>query len=138
MLLRVITGIFAIVVFLPSAPHAGQAKPLSPAELALYQGKDREKILLEGAKKEGQVTFYTSNTWMAGYVSQEFGKKYPFVKANIYRADSKELLKRITEEAAAGRQIADVVETSPDYMAILQTDNLFQEVYLPDASRYDE
>src|SRR4249919_823390 len=132
MLLRVITGIFAIVVFLPSAPHAGQAKPLSPAELALYQGKDREKILLEGAKKEGQVTFYTSNTWMAGHVSEEFGKKYPFVKANVYRSDSKELLKRLTEEASAGRQIADVVETGPEYMALMQGTGMFQEVFLPE------
>jgi iron(III) transport system substrate-binding protein len=39
--------------------HAAQSKPLSLAELALYQGADREKILLDGAKREGQVTFYT-------------------------------------------------------------------------------
>ena len=73
--------------------YGAQSKPLSVAELAFYQGADREKILLEGAKKEGQVTFYTSNTWVAGPVSQEFGKKYPFVKANVWRSDSKALLK---------------------------------------------
>lgn len=117
---------------------AAQGKPMSLAELAFYQGKDREAIIVDGAKKEGQVTFYTSNTWMAGHVTQEFGKKYPFVKANVYRSDSKELLKRLTEEAAAGRQIADVVETSPDYMALLQQANLFQEVLLPDFNRYDD
>ena len=82
---------------------AAQSKPLSAAELAFYQGTDREKILVEGAQKEGQVTFYTSNTWVAGPVSQEFGKKYPFVKANVWRSDSKALLKRLTEEVAAGR-----------------------------------
>ncbi len=60
-----------------SASEGAQAKPLYHCELALYQGKDREKILLEGARKEGQVTFYTSNTWMADPVAQEFGKKYP-------------------------------------------------------------
>jgi hypothetical protein len=54
--------------------YGAQSKPLSVAELALYQGADREKILLEGAKKEGQVVFYTSNTWVAGPVSQEFEK----------------------------------------------------------------
>ena len=48
---------------------------MSVAGLAFYQGADREKILVEGAKKEGQVTFYTSNTWVAGPVSQEFGKE---------------------------------------------------------------
>src|SRR5436305_14834893 len=46
--------------FSVSSSDAAQSKSLSLAELALYQGADREKILLEGAKKEGQVTFYTS------------------------------------------------------------------------------
>ena len=73
-----------VIIGLPLAQsHGAQNKPASPAELALYQGKDREQILIDGAKKEGQVTFYTSNTWMAGHVTQEFGKKYPFVKANV-------------------------------------------------------
>lgn len=121
-----------------SEAQAAQAKPMSTAELALYQGKDREQVLVEGAKKEGQMVFYTSNTWMAGHVSQEFGKKYPFIKPNVYRSDSKELLKRITEESAAGRQIADVVETSPDYMALMQTVNLFQDIYLPEFKQYDD
>jgi iron(III) transport system substrate-binding protein len=118
--------------------YAAQTKTMSIADLALYQGKERDKLLLDGAKKEGQMTFYTSNTWMAGHVTQEFGKKYPFIKANVYRSDSKELLKRATEEAAAGRHIADVVETSPDYMALMNSTGLFQEVLLPELSRYDD
>lgn len=120
-----------------SSSLAGQAKSMSSAELAFYKGKDREAILLDGAKKEGQVTFYTSNTWMAGYVSQEFGKKYPFIKTNVWRSDSKELLKRLTDEAAAGRFIADVVETSPDYMALLIPTHMFQELYSPELGPYD-
>lgn len=119
------------------AAQAAQSQALSLPELALYKAKDREQILLEGAKKEGQVTFYTSNTWMAGHVSQEFGKKYPSIKTNVWRSDSKELLKRLTDEAAAGRFIADVVETSPDYMALLVAGNLFQELFSPELSAYD-
>ena len=69
---------------------------------------------------------------MAGHVSQEFGRKYPFIKTNVWRSDSKELLKRLTDEAAAGRFIADVVETSPDYMALLIAANMFQEVFSPE------
>ena len=118
--------------------YGAQGKPLSAAELALYQGADREKILLEGAKKEGQVTFYTSNTWVAGPVSQAFEKKYPFVKANVWRSDSKALLKRLTEELAAGRSIADVVETSPEYMAIMLREKMLQEHFSPELSAYDD
>lgn len=128
----------ALIMSWPISPSwAAQAKSLSLPELALYKGKDRETILLEGAKKEGQVTFYTSNTWLAGHVTQEFGRKYPFIKANVWRSDSKELLKRLTDEAAAGRYIADVVETSPDYMALLIAAKMFQEVYSPELEPYE-
>lgn len=126
-----------IIGWSSSSSLAAQAKPASIAELALYKGKDRESILLEGAKKEGHVTFYTSNTWMAGYVSQEFGRKYPFIKTDVWRSDSKELLKRLTDEAAAGRFIADVVETSPDYMALMIGNNMFQDLYSPELAPYD-
>ena len=140
MLFRTLLTFALLIGGLPTAfSLAAQAKPLSPAELALYQGKDREQILVDGARKEGQVTFYTSNTWMAGHVSQEFGKKYPFIKANVYRSDSKDLIKRLTEEAGAGRQIADVVETGPEYMALMmQSTGMFQEVILPELTRYED
>ena len=142
---RIITRLaspFALMVAILSSTiatsYGAQSKSLSVAELALYQGADREKILVEGAKKEGQVTFYTSNTWVAGPVSQEFGKKYPFVKANVWRSDSKALLKRLTEEVAAGRFIADVVETSPEYIAIMVRNNLLQEYLSPELAAYDD
>ena len=124
--------------FSVSSSDAAQSKSLSLAELALYQGADREKILLEGAKKEGQVTFYTSNTWVEGPVSKEFEKKYPFVKANVWRSDSKSLLRRLTEEVAAGRFIADVVETSPEYITILMRSNMLQEYLSPELSAYGD
>jgi iron(III) transport system substrate-binding protein len=118
--------------------HAAQSKSFSTPELALYQGTDRERLLLEGAKKEGEVTFYTSNTWVAGPVAQEFGKKYPFVKISVWRSDSKGLLKRLTEEAASNRNIADVAESSPEYMSIFQRRNMLQEHYSPELAAYDD
>ena len=62
--------------------------PMPPAQLALYQGADREKILIEGDKREGQFTLYTSHTWFKTFVG-EFEKKYPFVRASQCRNDSK-------------------------------------------------
>jgi iron(III) transport system substrate-binding protein len=131
--------LLAIMLAVPfSLSHAAQSKPLSIAELALYKGADREKLLIDGAKKEGQVVFYTSNTWVAGPVSQEFEKKYPFVKANVWRSDSKSLLKRLTEEVAAARYIADVVETSPEYMLIMLREKMLQEHLSPELSAYGD
>jgi iron(III) transport system substrate-binding protein len=127
-----------MVAFPFCSSHAAQSRSLSVAELALYKGDDREKVLVEGAKKEGQVVFYTSNTWVAGPVSQQFEKKYPFVKANVWRSDSKSLLKRLTEEVAAARYIADVVETSPEYMLIMRREKMLQEHFSPELSAYDD
>jgi iron(III) transport system substrate-binding protein len=130
--------LIASILVWPAPSHAAQSKAMSAAELALYQGADREKIILEGAKKEGQVTFYTSNTWVEGPVSKEFEKKYPFVKTNVWRSDSKSLLKRLTEEVTAGRFIADVIETSPEYIAILMKENMLQEYLSPELKVYDD
>jgi iron(III) transport system substrate-binding protein len=143
MIYRISHGVLIVLIFLclvlpVCLSHAAQAKPMSVAELALYKGTDREKILIEGAKKEGQVVFYTSNTWVAGPVSQEFEKKYPFVKANVWRSDSKALLKRLTEEVTAARYIADVIETSPEYMFILLRERMLQEHLSPELKAYDD
>ncbi len=124
--------------FLATSAQAAQTKTMPAAELAFYSGADREKILLEGAKKEGQITFYTSNTWVAGPVSKEFEKKYPFVKVNVWRSDSKALLKRLSEEVSAARFLADVVETSPEYLALMLQDNLLLEITSPELGAYDD
>jgi iron(III) transport system substrate-binding protein len=142
MALRKVDPMLILLVFLVASTvassHAAQSKPVTLAELALYQGADREKILLDGAKKEGQVTFYTSNTWVAGPVSQEFEKKYAFIKANVWRSDSKALLKRLTEEVSAGRYLADVIETSPEYMTLMLREKLLQEHFSPELGAYDD
>jgi iron(III) transport system substrate-binding protein len=130
--------ILVMVAYPFISSHAAQSKSLSVAELALHKGADRDKLLIDGAKKEGQVVFYTSNTWVAGPVSQEFEKKYPFVKANVWRSDSKSLLKRLTEEVAAARYIADVVETSPEYMLVMLREKMLQEHLSPELSAYGD
>ena len=52
----------AIIIFSATKVLAGSAA-MTSAQLALYQGADREKVLIEGAKREGQLTLYTSHTW---------------------------------------------------------------------------
>ena len=106
--------------------------PSTIAQVALYQGADREKVLVAGAKREGQVTFYNSHTWFRTFV-KDFEKKYPFIKVAEWRNDSKNLLQRVTDEAKANRSLVDVVETTPEAMGILKRDGLLQEYYSPEA-----
>lgn len=70
----------------------------------------RRAHLEEGARKEGQVVFYTSMS-LADYpkVMAAFEKAYPFIKANSHRSTPSGVFRRVDTEARAGRYAVDVV-----------------------------
>ena len=113
------------------------AAPMSPAQVALYQGADRDKILIEGAKKEGQLTLYDSHTWFRTFV-KEFEKKYPFIRVSEWRNDSKNIIRRAMEEFKSPRNLADVVETTAEGMGLMKRDGMLQEYYSPEARYYPD
>jgi iron(III) transport system substrate-binding protein len=140
-LLRVIrtAGIsltMAISTFIATNAFAASA-PMSISQLALYQGADREKVLIEGAKKEGAFTLYGSHTWYRT-VAKEFEKKFPFIKVSEFRTDGRNLIKRALEEIKAGQYIADVIATTGEQMDIMKREGVFLEHYIPDASQYPD
>jgi iron(III) transport system substrate-binding protein len=51
------------------------ARPLSLQEIATYQGADRQERLLEGAKKEGELTVYHAYRRLTA-ITSAFTKKY--------------------------------------------------------------
>lgn len=51
----------AILIFAATKAFAADA-PMSPAQIALYQGPDREKIILEGARKKKASWFSITRT----------------------------------------------------------------------------
>jgi iron(III) transport system substrate-binding protein len=124
----------ALLIFAATSTLAASA-PMSPAELALYQRADREKILIEGAKKEGQFTLYDSHTWFRT-IAREFEKKYPFIKVSEWRSDGRNPIKRALEEIRAGQYIADVIATTSEQMAIMKREGVFQEYTSVDARHY--
>jgi iron(III) transport system substrate-binding protein len=111
--------------------------PMAVAQLALYQGADREKILIEGAKKEGAFMLYGSHTWYRT-VAKEFEKKYPFLKVSEFRTDGRNLIKRTLEEIKAGQYIADVIATTGEQMDLMKREGVFQEHYVPEARHYPD
>lgn len=111
--------------------------PMTVSQLALYQGADRERILVEGAKKEGAFMLYGSHTWYRT-VAKEFEKKYPFLKVSEFRTDGRNLIKRALEEIKAGQYIADVIATTGEQMDIMRREGIFQEHYVPDAMHYPD
>ena len=128
----------AVVILLLGATDCfAAAAPASVAQLALYQGADREKILVEGAKKEAAFMLYGSHTWYRT-MAREFEKKYPFIKVTEYRTDGRTLIKRALEEIRAGQYIADVIATTGEQMDLMKREGVFLEHHVPDARSYPE
>lgn len=69
--------------------------------------------LVEAAKKEGKLVWYTStNVSESKPLLDDFEKLYPFVKGEIFRASGEKTLNRIITESRAGRWDFDVVTIS--------------------------
>jgi iron(III) transport system substrate-binding protein len=96
-----------------------------------YEGPDREKMLLQGAKKEGALMLYTSLVPEdITAISAAFEKKYG-VKLKVWRANSEKVLQRAVTEARAGRNDADVVETNGPQLESLYREKGLQPLRSP-------
>ena len=93
---------------------------------------EREKKLLEGAKKEGEMVWYTnSGIENATRYIQSFKKKYPFINANFWRSKTRQVTQRIVSEANAGKHLVDVIKPSTDLLPILLERNLIGKYDTP-------
>jgi iron(III) transport system substrate-binding protein len=101
------------------------------ADLASYTGPDREQKLLEGARREGELTIYTSaQTTDLGPVVEAFEKKYG-ITANLWRAGSEAVLNRALQEARAGRHTVDVIETNGPELESMSREQILQKASSP-------
>ncbi len=109
-----------------------RAQTMGVADIATYTGADRQAKLLEGAKKEGGFTLYSSATTedMNEHI-KAFEAKYPGVKVKFWRGDSEGILQRAVTETRGGRNEFDVIETSGGTMEAGFRENLFQVVKSP-------
>jgi iron(III) transport system substrate-binding protein len=84
----------------------------SAPELIWSQSEPTSK-LVEGAKKEGNVAWYTSmNVNESKPLVDEFEKQYSFVKVDLFRSSGEKVLNRVATETRAGRWAFDVVGIS--------------------------
>ena len=79
-------------------------------ELNRLRPVEREKKLIEGAKKEGGVLVYSSeNVTLLQRYEAAFAKRYPFVKPEYWRAGGDRVGTRVLTESRAGKLQADLV-----------------------------
>jgi len=101
------------------------------SDIATYQGADRSQKLLDGAKKEGTLTIYSSATVEdMTALTTAFTKKYG-VKTQVWRASSENIIQRAATEARGNRFDVDVFETDGVAMEAIHREKLLQEVRSP-------
>ena len=113
------------------------ARPATLADLAKYTGPDRERLLYEGAKKEGKFLWYTSLIANKEIV-KIFEAKYPGVTVETYRASGTQLASRVLAEAPPKRPLGDVIETPPPGLMVLRDSQLLAPYTSPYLSEYPE
>ena len=104
---------------------------LAQAPLATYQGADRMQKLVDAAKREGELTIYTSTPVDdMKVITDAFERKYG-VKTRTWRASSEKVLQRALAEAQARRFEADLFDTNGPELEVLAREHLLMPVSSP-------
>lgn len=118
---------FAVIVCL--AASAAHAQTI--AGVANLSGPDRTQRLIDGAKKEGTVTLYSSAVVNdSNAIIEAFEKEFG-VKVRLWRGSSEDILRRAVTEHRGGRDDVDVAETAGTEMEGLRREQLLQEMTSP-------
>jgi iron(III) transport system substrate-binding protein len=89
--------------------------------------------LIEAAKKEGKVVWYTSvDLPLAEKVAKAFETKYPGVKARVERTGAERVFTRIGQEYSSNIRAVDVVNSSDAAHLIVWKRNGWLQPYVPE------
>ena len=128
-----------LFLFASQSAWSQTAKPVAPADLASFTGADRERLLHEGAKREGKLVWYTTLAAEQNkQIANAFEKKYAGVNVEIFRTGSSALAQRLLTEAKARRHIADAVETTPPGLITFRDNQLLLPYTSPHLATFPE
>ena len=107
-------SVTALGLLIAGAFAAAPSRAASVEEIALYNKPDRQKILIEGAKKEGKISWYTSLIvdQVVRPVKEAFEKEYPFLQVEFFRGNSERLVQKMFAEYQ-GNATRSISSTAP-------------------------
>ncbi len=109
----------------------GAALPAAAQGLASYEGADRMDKIVAAAKKEGELTLYTTIAEKdLPAILKPFEQKYG-VKVNVWRAGTDKVLQRAVAEARAKRYTMDAVHFGAPEMEALAREKILEPVSSP-------
>jgi iron(III) transport system substrate-binding protein len=95
--------------------------------------------LIEGAKKEAELVYYTTMTLdQSKQTVDKFEKKYPFIRVELFRTGGGPLLNKIITEARGGRYSWDVVVGRGEMVLPLMERKLVTSYRSPESKMIDE
>src|ERR1043166_2904577 len=127
-----IAAFFAVAVLAAPVLYAASIE-----DVAMMKSADRQKLLVEGAKKEGKLMWYTTLIvdQVVRPVKEAFEKEYPFIQVEFYRGNSENLVRRMLAEYQAKRYDADLVDGTVSPTMVGRA-GFLQRFYSPNLAPY--
>ena len=122
------TAVVATVFADPLKAALPEASPITPA-------------LIEAAKKEGKLVFYTAmDLQLAEHYGKTFEQKYPGIAVRVERSGAERVFQRIGQEYSSNIHAVDVVNTADQSHCIVWKKNGWLAPYLPEevAKHFDK
>jgi len=106
-------------------------------EIALMSRADRQKVLIEGAKKEGKISWYTTLIvdQVVRPVKDAFEKEYPFLQVEFFRGNAERLVQKMLAEYQAKRYDVDIIDGTVSPTMVRRAGYL-QRFYSPVLAEY--
>ena len=120
-------------------PYLGRAQTREAmlASLAKLQGTERNAKLVDGAKKESPLVWYSSTTAEdALALIKKFHEQHPSIQIQHFRSSSEKLLERILAESRAGSFKADIVTLPELELSLLIKRKLLVRYEAPEQQQY--
>ena len=113
----------------------------APVRAAAPPAEAITPALIEAAKKEGKLAFYTAmDLQFAQKLGKTFGEKFPGIEVRVERSGAERVFQRIGQEYSANIHAVDVVNTADQAHVIEWKKSGWLAQYLPEevAKYYDK
>ena len=115
----VIAGAFSLL-FGPAFPAPPQPSPVTPE-------------LIEAARKEGKIVYYTAiDLKVAQQLAKAFEQKYPGISVQVERTGSERLYQRVSQERASNIFTADVYDATDQALFVAWKKQGILEPFVPE------
>jgi len=104
-----------------------------------YQAHPQESQIVQAARKEGEIVWYTTMSLdQSQQFMDRFLKKYPFLKPSVVRSGGGALLNRILSEAKGGKYLFDVAHGTGEIVLPLMEAGLLAPYSSPERGMIPE